>query len=86
MTNQSIGDWRRKIETAPRLPLSNHKHVVALSGGKDSSAMALALKMFEPADYTFVCTPTGDELPEMDAHWLKLEGLLSTAGWRTKAR
>lgn len=68
--------WRSKIEAAPRLAPSNHKHVVALSGGKDSTAMALALTMFEPADYTFVCTPTGDELPEMEAHWAKLEGLL----------
>ena len=42
------------------------KHVVALSGGKDSTALALRLHELNPkVDYTYVCTPTGDELPEM---------------------
>lgn len=36
-------------------------HVVALSGGKDSTALALRLAETEPRDYTYVCTPTGDE-------------------------
>jgi len=46
------------------------KHVIALSGGKDSTAMALRLKELHPdVDYTYVCTPTGDELPEMFEHW-----------------
>lgn len=52
------------------------KHVVGLSGGKDSTALALRLMEVEPRDYEFVCTPTGDELPEMEAHWTKLEGIL----------
>lgn len=52
------------------------KHVVALSGGKDSTAMALRLAEVEPRDYIYVCTPTGDELPEMFAHWRKLSKLL----------
>ncbi len=51
-------------------------HIVALSGGKDSSAMALELKAREPRPYVYVCTPTGDELPEMIAHWNNLETLL----------
>lgn len=51
-------------------------HVVALSGGKDSTAMALRLAEVEPRDYVYVCTPTGDELPEMFAHWRKLGELL----------
>ena len=51
-------------------------HIVALSGGKDSTAMALRLAEVEPRDYTYVCTPTGDELPEMEAHWCALERLL----------
>jgi hypothetical protein len=38
--------------------------------------MALACARKEPADYTYVCTPTGNELPEMEAHWAKLESLL----------
>jgi 3'-phosphoadenosine 5'-phosphosulfate sulfotransferase (PAPS reductase)/FAD synthetase len=46
------------------------KHVVALSGGKDSTALALRLRELNPeVDYTYVCTPTGDELPEMYEHW-----------------
>lgn len=52
-------------------------HVVALSGGKDSTAMALRLAEVEPdTDRMYVCTPTGNELPEMFAHWLRLGDLL----------
>jgi 3'-phosphoadenosine 5'-phosphosulfate sulfotransferase (PAPS reductase)/FAD synthetase len=51
-------------------------HIVALSGGKDSTALALRLAETEPQAYRYVCTPTGDELPEMTAHWQRLEALL----------
>lgn len=51
-------------------------HVVALSGGKDSTAMALLLAEREPRDYTYVCTPTGDELPEWFAHMRRMGDLL----------
>jgi len=51
-------------------------HVVALSGGKDSTCLALALKEREPRPYTYVYTPTGDELPEMVEHIARLEVLL----------
>jgi 3'-phosphoadenosine 5'-phosphosulfate sulfotransferase (PAPS reductase)/FAD synthetase len=52
-------------------------HVVALSGGKDSTAMALRPRELNPdIDYTYICTPTGNELPEMWAHWRKLGELL----------
>jgi 3'-phosphoadenosine 5'-phosphosulfate sulfotransferase (PAPS reductase)/FAD synthetase len=51
-------------------------HIIALSGGKDSTAMALRLAEIEPRDYTYLCTPTGDELPEMLLHWDRLETLL----------
>ena len=55
------------------------KHVVALSGGKDSSAMALRLRELYPdREFEYVCTPTGDELPEMDQHWRNLEEMLGT--------
>jgi hypothetical protein len=54
-------------------------HVVALSGGKDSTALALRLREIEPRDYVYLCTPTGDELPEMVAHWARLEALLGQA-------
>ena len=52
------------------------EHIVALSGGKDSTAMALRLAEVEPREYTYVITPTGDELPPMYAHWNRLEELL----------
>lgn len=51
-------------------------HIVALSGGKDSTAMALRLVETEPRDYTFICTPTGDESPDMFEHWRRLGALL----------
>lgn len=49
------------------------KHIVALSGGKDSTAMALRLAETEPKDYEFCITPTGRELPAMVDHWQRLE-------------
>lgn len=51
-------------------------HVVGLSGGKDSTAMALRLAEIEPRDYVYICTPTDNEPPEMFEHWRKLEQLL----------
>lgn len=48
-------------------------HVVALSGGHDSTAMAFLLREENPeTPYNYVCTPTGNELPAMFAHWLNL--------------
>lgn len=44
-------------------------HVVALSGGDDSTLLSLLLQEREPRPYTYVCTPTGNELPEMFEHW-----------------
>jgi 3'-phosphoadenosine 5'-phosphosulfate sulfotransferase (PAPS reductase)/FAD synthetase len=52
-------------------------HIVALSGGKDSTALALRLAEVEPRnDYLYVCTPTGDELPEMWEWWKQLGCIL----------
>jgi hypothetical protein len=52
-------------------------HIVSLSGGKDSSAMALRLAEVEPGTpRLYICTPTGRELPEMMDHWARLETLL----------
>jgi 3'-phosphoadenosine 5'-phosphosulfate sulfotransferase (PAPS reductase)/FAD synthetase len=52
------------------------KHVIGLSGGKDSTVLALRLVETEPRQYEFICNETGDELPEMLEHWRKLEDLL----------
>lgn len=52
------------------------KHLVAVSGGKDSTAMALRLAEMEPRDYEFCITPTGRELPPMKEHWDRLACLL----------
>ena len=56
----------------------NMKHIVALSGGKDSTAMALRMKELElgAGNLEFVCTPTGDEMPAMVEHWVKLGQML----------
>lgn len=51
-------------------------HVVPLSGGKDSTCLALWLSENEPRDYTYVCTPTGNELPDWFAHMRTLSNLL----------
>jgi len=61
-------------------------HVIAISGGKDSSAMALALKDREPREYVYLCTPTGNELPELSEHWARLEVLLGSPIQRVSNR
>jgi len=51
-------------------------HVVALSGGKDSTALALGMaERGMPVDH-YVITPTGNEPAAMIAHWRKLADLL----------
>jgi len=52
------------------------KKLIALSGGKDSTALALALNEFEPDDYTYICTPTGNENTETLQHWINLKSIL----------
>jgi hypothetical protein len=48
--------------------------VVALSGGKDSTALAMRLHEIAPnPERVYLCTPTGDELPDVADHWRKLE-------------
>lgn len=56
--------------------MNEAKHVVGLSGGKDSTALALRLVEIEPRNYEFICNETGDELPEMLDHWGRLEDML----------
>ena len=53
------------------------RHVVALSGGKDSVAMALRLSEVNPdVDYDYLITPTGNELPMMEEHWARVEEII----------
>lgn len=52
------------------------KHVVGLSGGKDSTALALRLMEAEPRDYEFICNLTGNELDALYDHLYRLEVLL----------
>lgn len=53
------------------------RHVIGLSGGKDSTALALRLREIEPdTNWEYICTPTGDELPPMVEHWARLEEML----------
>jgi hypothetical protein len=53
------------------------RHILGLSGGKDSSALAVAMKERHPElEMEYVITPTGNELPEMVEHWRKLSALL----------
>lgn len=58
-------------------PFTAPYHLLALSGGKDSTALALGLKEREPdLNVTYYCTPTGDELPEMFDWWNRLGAIL----------
>lgn len=52
--------------------IDGNYHVVALSGGHDSTALSFLLNELEPRIYNYVCTPTGDELPDMFDHWNNL--------------
>nr|AKH46491.1 phosphoadenosine phosphosulfate reductase [uncultured marine virus] len=57
--------------------MNKKAHIIALSGGKDSTAMALRLRELNPnQSYIYVCTPTGDELPEMEDHWDRIQAIL----------
>lgn len=51
-------------------------HIVPVSGGKDSTCLALWLNENEPRDYTYVCTPTGNELPDWYQHMRTLAEIL----------
>lgn len=53
--------------------MSEPKHVVGLSGGKDSTMLAVWLTENEPRQYEFICNRTGNELPPMIEHWSNLE-------------
>lgn len=56
--------------------MTKPKHIVGLSGGGDSTAMALWLAENEPRDYTYICNATGNELPALFKHLEHLETIL----------
>lgn len=56
--------------------MTEPKHVIGLSGGKDSTALALRLMEVEPRDYEFIGNWTGNELPELFVHLEKLEKII----------
>lgn len=52
-------------------------NVLGLSGGKDSTCLALAMRERHPEiNMEYICTPTGNELPELFEHLDRLECLL----------
>ncbi|PAX99842.1 hypothetical protein CKO50_19215 [Pseudoalteromonas sp. HM-SA03] len=53
------------------------RHVLGLSGGKDSAALAIYMNLYYPElDIEYFFTDTGKELPEVYAYLGKLEGFL----------
>lgn len=57
--------------------MDKYTHIVGMSGGKDSTALALRLSEVHPEiDFQYVITPTGDELDEMFDHWKYVESLI----------
>ena len=53
------------------------KHVLGLSGGRDSAALAVYMRQYHPElDIEYFFTDTGKELPEVYEYLGRLEGLL----------
>ena len=56
---------------------AEEKHVLGLSGGKDSAALAVYMRQYYPElDIEYFFTDTGKELPEVYEFLTKLEGFL----------
>lgn len=54
-------------------------HLLAMSGGKDSTALALVMQQRMPdLHMRYYCTPTGNELPDMIAWWNHLGTVLGS--------
>ncbi len=57
--------------------VENSKHVLGLSGGRDSAALAVYMKQYHPdIDIEYFFTDTGKELPEVYDFLVRLEGFL----------
>ena len=55
----------------------NERHVLGLSGGRDSAALAVFMRQNHPElDIEYFFTDTGKELPEVYEYLVKLEGFL----------
>ena len=55
----------------------NERHVLGLSGGKDSAALAMYMRQQHPEiEVEYFFTDTGNELPEVYEYLGKLEGFL----------
>lgn len=56
---------------------SNEKHVLGISGGRDSAALAVFMRQNHPElDIEYFFTDTGKELPEVYEFLVRLEGFL----------
>ena len=59
------------------MPKQNSKHVLGLSGGRDSAALAVYMKQYyQDLDIEYFFTDTGKELPEVYDFLVRLEGFL----------
>ena len=56
---------------------NKERHVLGLSGGRDSAALAIYMRHHHPElDIDYFFTDTGEELPEVHEYFIKLEGYL----------
>lgn len=63
--------------------MNKEKHVLGLSGGKDSAALAIFMRdNFSSLDIEYFFTDTGKELPEVYEYLSKLEGYLGKEIYR----
>ena len=57
--------------------MNKERHILGISGGKDSSALAIYMAQKYPElDLEYFFTDTGEELPEVYDYLTKLEGYL----------
>lgn len=78
-----MATMQEALETAGN---SEYRHIVPVSGGKDSAALAIYLRLNYPQlDYEYVFTDTDCELPETYEYLEKLEGLLGKKIYKTSA-
>ena len=57
--------------------MNNQKHVLGISGGKDSAALAVFMAQnFPELEIEYFFTDTGEELPEVYDYLNRLEGYL----------